>query len=156
MINDREFYMITGKLNTPYTLYFCKFTFGSLFTDWTKQIECFNCRGDLSESLLSSDRTKIFSFFIYGPNPYNMYLSIFNLTDGSLLDSRYKSNSTWGTYNINGSAQKGELIILTVKWDSNSYLVMMDGTLNTFTIKLFSASGTGLNLYGAAYQLNRG
>ena len=97
--------------------------------------------------MLNTDESKIFSFFTYG-NPRNMYFVTFNKADGEVIGSRYKSNTQIN--NIYGSAQKGDLIVLTVSYSSNYYLAMLNITSNVFTIKQFSGSG----LFGAAVQPN--
>ena len=77
-----------------------------------------------------------------------MYFATFNKTNGAVIGSRYKSSIS--IYYIYGSAQKGDLIILTVYGTSNYYLVMLNTTSNMFTMKQFSGGA----LYGAAVQQN--
>ena len=77
-----------------------------------------------------------------------MFFVTLNKADGAVIGSRYKS-STPILY-IYGSAQKGDLIVLTVNdYSSNYYLAMLNTTSNTFTIKKFSGG-----LFGAAVQPN--
>ena len=76
-----------------------------------------------------------------------MYLVTFSNEDGSLITSSYKSSEEWRY--IYGSAQNGNLIIVTVQC-SNYHLVMMNSTSYIFTIKEF----TGASLYGADAQPN--
>ena len=99
----------------------------------------------LSESLLSTDGSKIFSFFTYG-NTYYMYFVTFSKVDGTVIGSRYKSSTP--ITGIYGSAQKGDLIVLTVYVSSTYYLVILNTTSNVFTMKNFSGAG----LFGAAVQ----
>ena len=78
-----------------------------------------------------------------------MYFVTFNKSDGAVIGSRYKSSITIGI--IYGSAQKGDLIMLTVyDYSNNCYLAMLNITSNVFSIKQFSGSG----LFGAAVQPN--
>ena len=99
-----------------------------------------------SESLLSSDGSKIFSFFTYGYPDYYMYFAAFNKADGAVIGSRYKSSTP--ITGIYGSAQKGDLIALTVYVSSTYYLAMLNTTSSVFVTKQFSGSG----LFGAAVQ----
>ena len=101
----------------------------------------------LSESLLSTDGTKIFSFFTYG-STYYMYFATFNKADGAVIGSRYKSSTPFD--GIYGSAQKGDLVVLTVYYSCIYYLAMLDTTSSVFTMKQFSGSG----LFGVAVQPN--
>ena len=93
----------------------------------------------LSESLLSTDGSKIFSFFTY-QSPRNMYFVTFNKSTGSVIGSRYKSSTSIDQ--IYGSAQKGDLIVLTV-YDGSSiyYLAMLNATSSVFSTKQFSGAG---------------
>ena len=101
----------------------------------------------LSESLLSSDGTKIFSFFTYG-NTYYMYFATLNKADGAVIGSIYKSSTP--ITGIYGSARKGDLIVLTVYYSCIYYLAMFNTTSSVFTIKQFLGAG----LFGAAVQPN--
>ena len=92
----------------------------------------------LSESLLSTDGSKIFSFFTYG-SPYYMYFASFNKSNGAVIGSRYKSSTPIN--GIYGSAQKGDLIVLTVYVSSTYYLAMLNTTSNAFVTKQFSGAG---------------
>ena len=98
---------------------------------------------------MSTDGSKIFSFFAYG-STYYIYFATFNKTDGAVIGSRYKS--TTPIRGIYGSAQKGDIIILTVyDGSSNYYLAMMNTISSVFVIKQFLGSGY---LFGAAVQPN--
>ena len=151
MLNDNQFYFVTGIHVSGNSLYFVKFTFGSAYTDWVNTLSIANYYGDLSESLVSNDNTKIFSFFVYGGSSFSMYFATFNLQDGNLIGSRYKSSASCSIFKIYGSAQKGDFIILTTYCDPSYYLVMMNSVSYTFTMMKFSGS----NLFGAAVQQDR-
>ena len=77
-----------------------------------------------------------------------MYFATFNKADGAVIGSRYKS-STPILY-IYGSAQRGDLIVLTVNYGGNYYLAMLNTTSSLFVTKQFSGAG----LFGAAVQPN--
>ena len=114
---------------------------------WTNQMSCTSgsWSASLSESLLSTDGSKIFSFFTY-QSPRKMYFAIFNKADGAVIGSRYKSSTT--ITGIYGSVQKGDLIVLTVYYSSTYYLAMLNTTSNVLVTKQFSGAG----LFGAAVQ----
>ena len=99
----------------------------------------------LSESLLSTDGSKIFSFFTYGNTKY-MYFTTFNKADGAVIGSRYKSSTPFD--GIYGSAQKGDLIVLTVYVSSTYYITMLNTTSSVFSTKQFSGAG----LFGVGVQ----
>ena len=75
-----------------------------------------------------------------------MYFVTFNKSDGAVIGSRYKSSIS--IYSIYGSAQKGDLIVLTVYDTSNYYLAMLNTTSNVLVTKQFSGTG----LFGTAVQ----
>ena len=74
-----------------------------------------------------------------------MYFATFNKANGAVLGSRYKSSTP--ITSIYGSAQKGDLIVLTV-YNGNYYLAMLNTTSSVFSTKQFSGAG----LFGAAVQ----
>ena len=85
-----------------------------------------------SESLLSSDKSSIYSFFSFG---YYMYYVCFNSLDGSILSSRYKSSIN--IYDVNSIVLYGDYVISITSY---SYLVMYSITTFAFTIKRFNDS----------------
>ena len=96
-----------------------------------------------SETLLSStDSTKLYSFFTYGSSKY-AYFATLNATNGNVIGSRFKSSTSCSS--IYGMAEKGNYLLATVLW-TNYYLVLVDITSFTFSIKLFS----GISLYGTS------
>ena len=103
----------------------------------------------LSESVLSTDGSKILSFFTYGSASNYMYFATFNKADGAVVGSRYKSSTPID--GIIGSAQKGDLIVLTV-YDGSGiyYLAMLNSTSSAFKINSFAGAG----LFGAAVLPN--
>ena len=77
-----------------------------------------------------------------------MYFATFNKTNGAVIGSKYKSSTPIdGIYE---SAQKGDLIVLTVYVSSTYYLFILNTTANVFIMKQFSGAG----LFGAVVQPN--
>ena len=81
------------ETDSAYTLHFCQITFGNSAADWSKKMTCPSgtCSAGLSESLLSSDSSTIYSLFAYGSTRY-LYFTSFRSSDGSVLGTRYKSS----------------------------------------------------------------
>ena len=77
-----------------------------------------------------------------------MYFVTFNKADGAVIGLRYKSSTPIN--GIYGSAQKGDLIVLTVYDSSTYYLAMLNVTSSVFVTKQFLGAG----LFGAAVQPN--
>ena len=95
MINNSQLFML-GSDSTLFSLHFYKTTFGKTSVDVATQIAC---PGGMrtafySESLVSNDGSKIYSFFIYGSTQYLFFVT-FNSTDLSIIESRYKSSIAW-------------------------------------------------------------
>ena len=128
MINDNEFFFMHLS-NSLYNLCMYKTTFGKSSVDWTNTMACpfpsTTCIFSTSKSLVSSDKTIIFSNFIYGDSSTGLYLYFISLnaTSGSVLGSRYKSSIA--LQSVQGSAISGTNIISTVLDSSpSSYIVI--------------------------------
>ena len=92
------------------------------------------CYSYYSESLLSSDKSAIYSLFIYGYDTHKyLYFVCFNSLDGSILSSRYKSSTTINS--VNSIILYGDYVISIT---GSPYLVMYSITTFDFTIKRFN------------------
>ena len=138
MLSDSEIFLLgMGAIASPHPLQMLKLTFGRSSTDWINKINWSSrtWASDLSESLLSDDKSKIYSFFIFG-NPNYMYFVSFSVTTGSVSSNRYKSSVSLNT--INGSAQSGDYILVIAAIDPTSYAMIFNIVTNEFIIKGFS------------------
>ena len=88
--------------------------------------------------MISSDKSSIYSFFVYGIDPqiypftyYNFVC--FNSLDGSILSSRYRSSIKIYNRYVYSIVLYGNYVISTL---SESYLVMYSITTFAFTIKM--------------------
>ena len=107
------------------------------------------CTSSNSENLMSSDNSKIYSFFNFGSSTY-LYFVTLKSTDGSSIGNRYKSNTAWS--NIWGSTQNGDYILITALWTSNQRLILVNTVTFNFQYRDFS----GTYLYGWAVEPQSG
>ena len=90
------------------------------------------CSSYSIESVISSDRSSIYSLFTYG---YYLYFVCFNSLEGSILSSRYKSSIE--IYSVISIVLYGDYVISII--DNN--LVIYSITTFAFTIKKFNGGG---------------
>ena len=96
LINHSAIFLIEESISDT-VLYLYKVVPGSTTFDWIKTI---NWPGswwyrDRGEAVLSQDSAKIYSYFSYGSLTVN-HFTTFNVTDGSLISSKYISTvSNW-------------------------------------------------------------
>ena len=119
MISNSQFFVLGADSAAPYNLHMYKITFLSTSVDWANQIACSSGTWlvDLSESVLSSDGSKIYSFFIFGSTKY-LYFAGLSVSDGSVATTRYKSSVSLS--NERGLALNGDYIVnLKLKMQNN-------------------------------------
>ena len=150
-LTDNSFFIISNDNISPYSLHLYKATFLTSIPNWILKISCPSgtCTGSSSESLLSSDSSKIYTFFIYGGSAHYLYHVALAVADGAMVSSRYRSDVECG--GVMGSAMQGNSIIATVKW-STSGLMMFDLTTEIFSFKTL----TGTTLYGWGVEQSTG
>ena len=70
MVSNNQFFVLGVPSASPYNLQIYKITFLSTSVDWANQITCTSgtWSASISESLLSSDQSTIYSFFLFGPS----------------------------------------------------------------------------------------
>ena len=126
--------MLGIENSLPNTIHFYKVSFGRSSVDWANQILWTegSCKTGISETLLSTDGSLIYSFFIFGNAP-NMYFAIFNSSSGQSVGSIYKSSATWT--GVCGSIQSGIYIFVTFAW-TNYYLMRLN--MLTYEFVVFS------------------
>ena len=150
-LTDDSFFIISYDESVPYSLHLYKATFLASNSDWILKIACpsLSCTGSSSESLLSSDSSKIYTFFIYGGSTHYLYHAALAVADGAMVSSRYRSDVE--CVGVIGSAMRGNNIIATVKW-STSGLMMFDLITGIFNFKTI----TGTTLYGWGVEQSTG
>ena len=143
MIVDSQFFILGLDQSTP-NLHMYKITFGNTNADWANSITCSSGTWTLSqsESLLSTDKSKIYSFFTYGSNLYLYFVTLL-VSDGSVIGSRFKSSITCS--NVFGSALNENYIFAAVEC-SSYYLLSFSISSLTFTMNTFSGYLTGLGV----------
>ena len=128
MVSNNQFFVLGSASASPNNLNLYKITFSSTSVDWANQIvNSGTWTASNSESILSSDQSIIYSFFLFGTFPtYYLYFAGLSVTDGSVETTRYMSNisvtSVWG------SALNGDYVV-TQKIDSSELLNILK--LNT-------------------------
>ena len=147
MISDTELFWIT-RIDNTYNAVFIKLTFANTPANWAKQMSCSgSCWISYSWSLLSTDKSKIYSLFSYGQSSiWNIYFSWFQTSNGAIVGNRYKSTSSWSSSYVYGSVLNGDNIVATLQC-SAFYLLIYNITSDSFTFKSFSG-----DLYDVAIE----
>ena len=138
LITNTQLLMFGFTNSSPYPMHMLKVTFGATSPDWANTMAWGSgtCSTYYSESLLSSDSTKIYSIFSF--QNWNLYITSFNVTDGSVIGSRYKSSITWKI--AFGSALYGDYIAASVTCGTSWYVLLYNISTSTFLIRLFSGA----------------
>ena len=142
-ISDSQLFVLGVASASPYPLHMYKITFNSSSVNWANQIAWTSgtWSTSLSESVLSSDGSTIYSFFTFGASSTsNLYFCGQTLSDGNVIATRYKSSTV--VSDIWGSALNGDYVVATTF--SPASLVMYSISSSTFIIKFFSSDA----LYG--------
>ena len=110
MISSSKFFVLGADPASPYNLHIYKVTFSSTSVDWANQLACSSgtWASYFSESVLSSDGSKVYSFFIFGVTKY-LYFAGFSVSDGSVATTRFKSSIS--VPDLYGSALNGDYVI---------------------------------------------
>ena len=141
MISNSQFFVLGTANSSPYQLRMYKITFSLTSVDWANKISCSSggWAASHSESVLSSDKSIIYSFFTFGVTKY-LYFAGLSVSDGSVTTTRYKSTES-ETITC-GVALNGDYVIATT--GNPTALIIFSISSSKFTIKSFS----GLYLYG--------
>ena len=137
-LSDTEFFLITRTTST-HNAVFMKLTFANTSANWAKQMSCSisDCLISFSSSLLSIDRSKIYTIFSYQQTSnWNVYFSSFQTSDGAIVGNRYQSSS-WSGSCVTCSVLNGDNIVSALECTS-VYLVVYNIPASSFTFKLFS------------------
>ena len=137
MISNSQFFVLGVAPSSPYNLQMYKITFLSASVNWANKIACASGTwfSNFSESLLSSDGSTIYSFFIFSSTFYLYFVGL-AVADGSVVTMRYKSSVSVPA--IWGSASNG---IYVVAASSSPSLVMYSIYSSTFSIMSFPSGG---------------
>ena len=87
-----------------------------------------------SESIESIDKTKIYSYFTYGPSRIPYFITFLE-SDGSVVNTRYKSSLSWSA--IYGSSVVEGYVGATFAW-SYYYVIIYNLNASTFIVKQIS------------------
>ena len=149
MISNSQFFVLGVAPFSPFNLQMYKITFSLTSVNWANQITCpsVTWSASISESVLSSDGSTLYSFFSFGSTKY-LYFWGLTVSDGSVATTRYKASVSVAT--IWGSALNGDYVIATTS--SPTFLVIYKISSSTFTIKSFA----GNNLYGWGVEPSSG
>ena len=113
MISNSQFFVLGVALASPYNLQMFKITFSLTSVNWASQIICSfgTWSAFYSESVLSSDKSTIYSFFTFETASATRYLYFAGLSvsDGSVLTTRYKSSAVVSS--VYGSVINGDYIV---------------------------------------------
>ena len=109
MLNDNQLFLMGQDISTTTLFHIFKVTFSTKTYNWGSQISCSSdCSPTYAESLQNSDSSKIYSLFLLASSPYAYFISL-NATDGSAVDSRYKSSISWDY--VFGSVRNGNNLV---------------------------------------------
>ena len=140
MISDTELFWISKINSSPFNAAFVKLTFTNSSADWAKQMSCSSSWGvGFSGSLLSADKSKLYTLVSYSQTTTNMYFTVFNTSDGTVLGNKYKSSSAWSSSGGYGAVLSGDNVVATFRCAS-WYLLVYSILTDSFTFKLFSGS----------------
>ena len=139
MINDTELFWIVKDNNINRNAVFMKLTFANTSADWANQMSCSGSWSIYySASLLSTDKSKIYSLFSYAQSSWNIYFSWFQTSNGAIVGNRYKSTTSWSSSYVYGSVLNGDNIFATLYCSPTYYLLIYNIPADSFTFKSFS------------------
>ena len=92
-LSDTEIFIFSYGTYPSYPNQFLKITFNSTYADWMNKMICSTSSWGVSSTNLAinSDKTVIYSFFIYGSNPSYLHFISLSASDGKLLSKIYRS-----------------------------------------------------------------
>ena len=132
MLNDDQLFLMGQDVSTLTLFHIYKITFNTGAYNWAKQISwSSDWAPSFAESILNSDNSKIYSLFLLESNPYAYFITL-NATDGSAVDSRYKSNISWSY--VFGSVRDANNVVFSALWSQLWYLFVYDTSLSKLSI----------------------
>ena len=138
-ISDSQYFIIGIDTLSPKNLHLLTINTGSTSPLWVKKISCPSSSCSLvgGDSFLDSNN-KIYSYFTYGSPSTYLQLATLNSTDGSIIGSRFLSNSVWSQV-WSKMALSNYILAIGVSWGGYN-LVLYSTETDEFTIKRFSGS----------------
>ena len=148
MISQNQFFILGATFSSSNALHMYKFTFSRTEVDWANKIACIGSwSASDSESLISSDSSTIYSFFVFGSTHY-LYFVTLSASNGSVTSARYKSNIY--IYCLFSSALNADYAIAITYLPTSLIIYKISSSI--FTIKNFS----GTILYGCGVEPSTG
>ena len=151
MITDTQFFVLGAYSGGGGYIKFIMLRFNNTIEDWRSQMSWSSWYSQVSESIFSTNKSKIYIFFTAGTNPLYLYFATLNTSDGTTINARYKSSIdilfVWGMQ------QNDNYIITTVGTGTKAYLILLNKSANSFIIKEFS--GTDLYQWETESIFNR-
>ena len=137
MINDSQFFISGYEPASTYHFHMYKVTFGNTAVDWANKVSWASgtCDAGYSSSILNFDGSLIYSLYAFGSTRYLYFISL-SITDGSIVDSRYKSSISWSE--AWGILINGDYLVFSVICSTPQLFVF---NLKTSEFKLKSFTG---------------
>ena len=111
MVSSTQFFVLSVPPSAPFNLHMYKIEFLSTSVNWAKQIVCplGTWGASNSESVLSSDSSTIYLFFIFSTSQYYLLFAGLSASDGSVTTTRYRSSAA--VFDVLGSALNGDYVV---------------------------------------------
>ena len=142
MLNDNQLLFMGQDTSTLTLLHIYKITFSTKTYNWGSHISCSsNCSPSYAESIQNSDSSKIYSLFLLESSSYAYFITL-NATDGSAVDSRYKSSISWGY--VLGSVRKEDILVFCANWDPSCALFVYDTNSLKLSVNFWKGCISGM------------
>ena len=150
MINSDQLFLLGIDSSVNLDVHFYKVTFSSHTINWGNKVNFLSTyQGYIySENQISNDYSKIYALFIFEATS-NLFFLTFNANDGSVTDSKYKSNLSCNF--VFGSTKNSDYLLFS-SYCSPIYVLILYNT-NTST---FSYKNCDFILYGISVELSTG
>ena len=150
MLSDTQFICswTSSSISNQYLIY--KVTFGASQADWSNQLTWTGgaWTGSYSEWQKDSAGLSIYWLLVISSTEGYVQYVRFNLSDGSVIGNRYRSNNSSPTAQVYQTSLNGDdILIATAQLNSNFYLLVIDISSILFTVKSY-----GWNLYGWVFD----
>ena len=135
MMDDSKLFFLAID-NSSDAILFISISFDTRVVNWSKSKSWLSsgCLVYESESALSPYSSQIYSFFTY-QNPQYLYFTTLNATSGNPIGTLYKSSIGWSY--VYGFAETEYFLAATVKWSTDSNLLIFNKGTSDFKIKKY-------------------
>ena len=137
MISNSQFFVLGAVPSSANNLHMYKITFSLTSVNWANQIACPSgtWTASFSESVLSSDGSRIYSFFTFGPTNTYLYFCGLSVSDGSVRTTRYKSSASVSY--VWGSALNGDYVVnlksnMPINWIQLCFFETLNSTIKNY------------------------